>query len=274
MPLSYLLSLCASSCRSKCKLKYLKLFTFSLLVCMCLCEIKRSCLNVVGVHHGKGEEKVNYTGLSGNYRLTPTTPPKWLCWAPPTKVDVVKPVYCRWYKPQQMSWQWLSSLECVVIAGLSWVPWLLCTTGVQPHRVQSVWLGPGEAVNQLSPTHSSYSYSYKWNVTVERQDVVFSWNRGQWFNDRKFNPVIVASTGLDLKAGQKRRDENCQGCWKVIVVNMMPTVWSSYPVNILHYCCSMVVANEFPSPQKMCTWLQFVNVNHNAHPFMVSMATS
>ena len=45
---------------------------------------------------------------------------------------------------------------CVLIAGLSWVPWLLCTPGVQPHpaRVQSVWLRPGEAVNQPSAAHT------------------------------------------------------------------------------------------------------------------------
>ena len=46
------------------------------------------------------------------------------------------------------------SWVCVVIAGLSWVPWLLCTTGVQPHPVQSVWLRPGEAVDQLATTHT------------------------------------------------------------------------------------------------------------------------
>ena len=51
---------------------------------------------------------------------------------------------------------------CVLMAGLSWVPWLLsCTTGVQPHpaRVQSVWLRPGEAVNQPSTTHTPHTPS-------------------------------------------------------------------------------------------------------------------
>ena len=55
----------------------------------------------------------------------------------------------------QRSWLWLL-LECVLMAGLSWLPWLLsCTTGVQPHpaRVQSVWLRPGEAINNTLHKH-------------------------------------------------------------------------------------------------------------------------
>ena len=54
-----------------------------------------------------------------------------------------------------------SSSVCVLMAGLSWVPWLLCTTGVQPHpaRVQSVWLRPGEAANQPSTLHTPHTPS-------------------------------------------------------------------------------------------------------------------
>ena len=87
------------------------------------------------------------------------------CWGPPTQ-DTVRCCrmhileMARWYslsRCNMLPWQWLSP-ECVLMAGLSWVPWLLCTTGVQPHpaRVQSVWLRPGckPAINN---THSTFN---------------------------------------------------------------------------------------------------------------------
>ena len=68
-----------------------------------------------------------------------------------------------WYSPSwryKLPWLWLL-LECVCWWLVYPVPWLLCTTGVQPHpaRVQSVWLGPGEAVNQPSTTHTLHTPS-------------------------------------------------------------------------------------------------------------------
>ena len=68
-------------------------------------------------------------------------------------------VYWRWYSPSRcnvLPWQWLSP-ACVDIwfilgAMIAHAPQVCSPT--QP-RVQSVCLGPGEAVNQLSTTHST-----------------------------------------------------------------------------------------------------------------------
>ena len=47
------------------------------------------------------------------------------------------------------------------MAGLSWVPWLLIhhRCAAHPARVQSVWLRPGEAVNQPSTAHTPHTPS-------------------------------------------------------------------------------------------------------------------
>ena len=51
------------------------------------------------------------------------------------------------------------SWVCVVLPGLSWVPWLLCTTGVQPHPAQSL-ISVTEARYGCRPainhTHTTY----------------------------------------------------------------------------------------------------------------------